>query len=107
MMGNNISLEKCALICSCPALGKAIEERLGDLSGGWRPSAANLGVDDAAGASFRAGRTTKLAKRALRKAHLTRKVRRLKTLRGHFGRKALKVFVSGPLPGYIYGTEVM
>eukprot|EP00959_Pyramimonas_sp_CCMP1952_P295346 6177383-Pyramimonas_sp.AAC.1 len=37
---------------------------------------------------------------------MKRKVRRLRTLGGHFGRKALKVFVSGPLPGCIYGAEV-
>eukprot|EP00959_Pyramimonas_sp_CCMP1952_P358843 7513859-Pyramimonas_sp.AAC.1 len=34
------------------------------------------------------------------------KAMRLKRRRSHFGRKAVKVFTSGPMPGFIDGCEV-
>ena len=52
MLGSFMSLDKVALICSRPRLGKQLEEALGAL-GRLETSAVNLGRDDAAGAAFR------------------------------------------------------
>eukprot|EP00959_Pyramimonas_sp_CCMP1952_P319567 6686758-Pyramimonas_sp.AAC.1 len=48
----------------------------------------------------------RMRKRPERKIKMQRKAMRLKRHRLHFGRKAVKVFTSGPMPGYIYGCEV-
>ena len=104
MLGGRVALDKVALVCSCDSLGQQLEADLGPF-GCLSSSAVNLGCDDTAGKGFRLGKG-RLRKRKERKLKMIRKAKRLKRMRSHFGRKAVKVFSSGPLPGYIYGCEV-
>eukprot|EP00959_Pyramimonas_sp_CCMP1952_P248803 5201032-Pyramimonas_sp.AAC.1 len=46
-----------------------------------------------------------MRKRQERKIRMQRKAMRLKRYRSHFGRKAVKVFTSGPLPGHGCGVQ--
>eukprot|EP00959_Pyramimonas_sp_CCMP1952_P290910 6085464-Pyramimonas_sp.AAC.1 len=47
-----------------------------------------------------------MRKRQDRNIKMQHKTIRLKRFRSHFGRKAIKVFSAGPLPGYMHGCEV-
>ena len=104
MLGGRVALDKVAFVCSCDSLGRQLEADLGPFSV-LGSSAVNLGCDDTAGRAFRTGRG-RMRKRKDRKVKMLRNAKRLKRIRAHFGRKAVKVFTSGPMPGDIYGCEV-
>eukprot|EP00959_Pyramimonas_sp_CCMP1952_P072372 1511628-Pyramimonas_sp.AAC.1 len=104
MLGGLVVLDKVALVCSCESLGRQLEADLGPF-GVLDATAVNLGRGDAAGRSCRAGKGG-MRKCKEMNVQVRRKAKRLKRLRAHFGRKAIKVFTSVPMPGYIYGCEV-
>eukprot|EP00959_Pyramimonas_sp_CCMP1952_P209035 4372699-Pyramimonas_sp.AAC.1 len=104
MLGGLVVLDKVALVCSCESLGRQLEADLGPF-GVLDSAAVNLGCDDTVGRSCRTGKG-RMRKRKERKVKMRREAFRLKRFRAHFGRKAIKVFTSGPLSGYIYGCEV-
>ncbi|CAK0842652.1 unnamed protein product, partial [Prorocentrum cordatum] len=110
--GCSISLSKAGqgnLVCSDGAVARELQMFLGDRTGPLADSIVDLGIDFTAGRSRRKAyirRALRESKFKIRMANLKAKTRKVRIMKKQITSHAKKIWVSGPLPGVLYGSEV-
>ncbi|CAK0881295.1 unnamed protein product, partial [Prorocentrum cordatum] len=109
--GCSISLSKAGqgnLVCSDGSVARELQLFLGDRTVPLCDSVVDLGIDFTAGRSRRKAcikKALRESKFKIRMANLKAKTRKVRGMKKHITSHAKKIWVSGPLPGVLYGSE--